>query len=143
MPLSIQPLGSHETGVCPCCGSISRIVWGAVRDDDVCVAIYHVHWTAEQVARHGANFDLVLAFEGDDTKLEDRCFVALAYRLFSTGPSFMIIDANERSYANGQAGHVLTRNDVIGTEIARAAFAVVDAIWLGDGRISELIQPVH
>jgi len=51
----------------------------------------------------------------------------------------MVIDASTRRFAQNElVGRALRRDEVIGTTLATDAFELVDAIWLHDGRISEV-----
>jgi hypothetical protein len=66
--------------------------------------------------------------------------VALAYRLWATGPEFMVIDAGQRPCAGSNlAGRSLRRSDVIGYPISEQAFAIADAVLAQDTRIAELL----
>ena len=60
----IELSGSHETGVCECCGNRSRCVWGYIYKDGDAAAVYYVHWTLGHILDHGANFDLILGLWG-------------------------------------------------------------------------------
>jgi hypothetical protein len=68
-----------EYGPCECCGDMSRSATGLVRLNDEPDAAYQVHWTTHQVARHGAEFYLILGGWGDGTTAADRFAVALHY----------------------------------------------------------------
>jgi len=58
--LSIEPAESRDFGPCPCCGDMSRSVWGYVYSGDAAYAAYFVHWTLGQVSKHGAHIDLIV-----------------------------------------------------------------------------------
>ena len=140
--LVVEPTGQKDFGACPCCGNVSRRVWGFVHAPDAALAAYFVHWTVGKVADHWPNFDLIIGRWGDGATAADRRLVALEYRLLDTGPSFRVIDARGRPAADSQlAGKVLRRCDVIGRKIAPIAFAVVDAVLAQDDRVSELVGP--
>lgn len=48
----------------------------------------------------------------------------------------MVIDAKKRSVAtSGLAGEAMTRDDVVGTDLATNVFAIVDAILVQDKRL--------
>lgn len=104
------------------------------------VAAYYVQWTRTRVHDHGANFDLVIGDWGAGTTPQQRCIIAIAFRIIDGQPQFMVIDAADRPVAKDDtlAATALRRNDVIGTPIASEVFAILDAIWLGDERIVEL-----
>jgi hypothetical protein len=94
------------------------------------------------VADHGANFDLIIGKWGDQATAQDRSLVSLAYRLFESGPQFMVIDGHDRPSAKSElVGHVLPRAEVVGQPIAKVSFAAVDAILAQDRRVLELLGP--
>jgi hypothetical protein len=138
--LRVEPTGTNDYGPCECCGNNSRCVWGFIQGAVVTVAAYFVHWTLTRVMDHGANFDLIMGKWGDGASARDRSLVSLAYRLFDTGPQFMVIDGHQRPSAKSElVGHVLRRDEVVGQPIAKQAFAVVDAILAQDSRVLELL----
>jgi hypothetical protein len=52
----------------------------------------------------------------------------------------MVIDSGGRPFASSElAGKSLAREDVVGTPLAQLAFDVVDAVWLQDERIAEIV----
>jgi hypothetical protein len=54
----------------------------------------------------------------------------------------MVVDAQGRYHADATtAATALGRTAVLGAPIAGQAFAIVDAIWLGDARVRELVAP--
>lgn len=138
--ISIEPKGSHDTGICACCGRSSRRVWGFAHAQDRPVAVYYVHWTLGHVPENGANIDLIFGEWGDEAPVESRYAVALAYRLLDSGPTFMVIDAETRPVADPSfVGRALRRDDVIGTTTADKVFAIADAVLAQDERIAEIL----
>ena len=142
--LKVEPSGSSDHGPCECCGNRSRTVWGSLLVGARAVALYYVQWTLTRVHDHGANFDLVLGDWRTDATSQQRCLVAVAYRVVDGRPQFMVIDAENRPLGKegGLAANALRRDQVIGTPLAREVFAMLDAIWLGDNRIVELSETV-
>jgi hypothetical protein len=137
--LSIEPSGSSEFGPCPCCGDMSRSVWGVVYSYNAAYAAYFVHWTLGQVPKHGAHIGFIVGRWGDGTNASHRSAVSLEYRIGDTGPSLMVIDAHGRNHANGKlAKRALRREDVIGKPIAKKVFALCDAVLLQDERVAEI-----
>jgi hypothetical protein len=137
--ITLEPTGSRDFERCPCCGENSRTVWGLARCDGGAHATYFVHWTLGKVADDGAHFDLIMGRWGEDATRADRYAVSLEYRRTDQGPAFMVIDATERPIAHNElVARALRRDEVIGTEVATSAYEIVDAIWLTDGRISEV-----
>jgi len=101
-----------------------------------------VQWVPGSVLEHGANFDLIIGQWGDDAVPADRAAVSLAFRHTERGPEFMIIDAQGRHHDDPSvAKQALSRDLVVNSSIAREAYSIVDAIWLSDARVAELIAP--
>ena len=141
--LLVQPDGLHDSGPCACCNNLSRTVWGFVHSEDGDMALYYVHWTLKEVAKHGARFTLVVGNWGADAHPRDRAAVALNYRLHENNPQFMVIDATEKDLGGGQiAGKPMLRSEVIDFPIAQYVFDRVDAILAQDNRIKELAPQV-
>ena len=114
-------------------------MWGLARRGGDALGAYFVHWTPGQVADHGAHFDLILGPWGEGAAKADRSAVSLEFRRTANGPAFMVIDATTRPIAQSElVGRPFRRDEVVGTEVARLAFELVDAIWLHDGRTREL-----
>jgi NAD(P)H-hydrate repair Nnr-like enzyme with NAD(P)H-hydrate dehydratase domain len=101
------------------------------------VAAYFVTWT-QQRPDHPASFDLVLGTWGASTTKQDRQAVALDYRIIEGSPQFMVVDAEGRLAANELADAALKRSEVVGTPLAGEVFALIDAIYLGDLRLTEI-----
>jgi hypothetical protein len=136
---TIELAGSKEMGPCECCGTDTRRVWGYVHRGMEPEAAYFVEWTLGKVDGHGAHFDLIVGQWGDGTGPSDKVAVSLEFRRTERGPEFMVIDAGSRRIAENElAGRALSRAEVIGTPLAQDVFGIVDAIWLRDGRISEV-----
>lgn len=78
---------------------------------------------------------------GEGTTAIDRVAVALAYRVLETGPAFMVVNAADRPVASSPlVGSAMAREQVIGTEIAKRAFAMCDAVLQGDQRLRTLLE---
>jgi hypothetical protein len=136
----LEPEGSLDTGPCYCCGNISRSVWGSARLDGSPFARYSVHWTVGLVAKHGANFDLIVGRWGVGSTASDRCAVGLAFRLIKSKPQFIVIDASNRDVArNHLAGRALAPAEVVGHPLAQDIFALRDAILMNDARVAEIL----
>jgi hypothetical protein len=137
--LTIEPGASHDYGPCPCCGDMSRAVNGYVYADDAAYAAYFVHWTVNQVEKHGAHLDFIIGKWGDGSKASDRSAVSLEYRMTENGPFVTVIDAHSRNHAEGKlAKRALRRQDVIGKPLAKKVFAICDAVLLQDERLADL-----
>jgi len=106
-----------------------------VHDGPATIAAYWMHWTVGHLSDTGANLDLVIGKWGDGTTANDRVAVALVHRELEDGSSLMVINAADRQTRNvSLASTGLAREDVIGTPMAANVFALVDAIYLQDGR---------
>jgi hypothetical protein len=114
-----------------------------VRLDDEPYAAYQVHWTNQQVARHGAEFYIILGEWGDGTTAADKFAVALHFFVESDRFGFMVVDADQTPMASHPlVGRALSRESVINTPLAQEVFKLVDAIWLEDENISEITNSV-
>jgi hypothetical protein len=130
-------------GPCDCCGDMSQLASGMVRLDDEPYAAYQVHWTSHQVARHGAEFYLILGQWGDGTTAENRFAVALHFFVEPDRFGFSVVDADQTPMASHPlVGRALPRQSVIDTPLAQEVFKLVDAIWLEDENISEVTNSV-
>jgi len=138
MALEFDSTNECELGPCPDCGQKTKRIWGYVYRDDAAMAAYFVEWTPSH-AQRDAMFDLTVGTWGEGAGPEQRKSVSLAYRVLQTGPSFMVQNANARKIGSSSlVSQALDRNDVIGQPIAEKVFAICDAIYIGDPRISEL-----
>jgi hypothetical protein len=139
-PITIDPTGSNDAGVCACCGRSSRTVWGEVNDSGGCIAVYFVHWTLGHVPDQGANIGLIIGQWGEAASAEHRYAVALAYRLMESGPAMMVVDADTSPVSRSSlVGRALRRHEVIGTPLAQDVFAIADAVLALDHRVAELL----
>lgn len=139
---TVEPAGDATFGPCPCCGDPTRRVWGFAQTADGTRAAYFIQWVPGAVLKHGASFDLIVGRWGDDAVPADRSAVSMAFRYSANGPEFMVIDAQGRYHADPSvAATALSRGAVLNSSIAQEAYAIVDAIWLSDARVGELIAP--
>ena|SRR5437879_1293220 len=137
----VEPENERTFGPCPCCGNMTRRVWGYVSQGDATVAAYFVEWTPGHQDR-AANFDLIIGAWGPAASASDRTAVALAFRHIPTGPAFMVVDAAERPVGiSTLVGEALGREQVIGKPMATTAFALCDCVYAQDGRIGDLGRP--
>jgi len=140
MDLRVEPQSSSE-GRCTCCGGTTRTVTGLISTPEAGVAAYFVSWTVGAVASHGAKFDLIIGSWGAGAPADDRVAVALELRMIEGRPQFMVQDAAGRPAAQASlAPRALRREEVIGTPLAQEVFDMIDAIWLQDARITDIIS---
>ena len=131
-------LWNESAGRCDCCGRESKKIWGDLSGPAGTQAVYFVHWTVG-APEHFPNIDLVFGKWGEGTTPIDRDLVSLAYRPSPDGGSFMVIDAQGRPPDDrALCGRALRRNDVVDTPLASHVFALVDALWMTELRISEI-----
>lgn len=136
--LEIHDGDERTFGPCDCCGNLTRRVWGYVNEREAAIAAYFVEWTPGH-PEQAANFDLIVGRWGDDAVPTERSAVAVAFRLHDLRPQFMVVNAADRPVsASPLVGHVLSREEVIGSELATEVFEICDLILLRDPRISIL-----
>lgn len=136
--LTIETSGEKTFGPCDCCGEMTKRIWGFVYDDNKTTAAYFVEWTPGHEASSAA-FDLIVGSWGDHADSSSREAVCLEFRKLDTGPSFLVIDARTRAVANSPlTSRALSRDEVVGNEIAIQAYKVCDAIYLDDPRLKWL-----
>lgn len=135
--LSVEVSGSSES-ICDCCGSQSRTIWGQVDEGQATVAVYYIQWTVGS-PDHFPNLDLVIGPWGEGFGPTDRFLVSLVFRPDVGQGGFMVVDAKRRP-ANDPAlcTKAFDRAEVVGTDLAPRVFSIVDAIWLGDPRLSPI-----
>jgi hypothetical protein len=135
----VEQTGSKKLEPCSCCGGTAKRVWGFVHDRYATEAAYFVEWIAENIAKHGARFDLIVGPWGHNAQAAERVAVSLAFRRVASQPQFMVTDANEGPLAaNSLVGRAMSRDEVLNSSLAQQVFAIVDAIWQQDDRIREL-----
>lgn len=137
--IMLEHLGEKTSDVCPCCNNITRTIWGAAHVHDKIIAVYYVHWTQNSPV-HGAHIDLILGDRNQSAPPVKRSLVTIEYRVTEGPPSFMVVNGNENSPALDPQVTIapLLREQVVGTPLAKDAFAIIDAIWLGDSRIDNI-----
>ena len=129
----------NEFGPCECCAGLSRSATGMVRRNGDPYALYRVHWTANQIARHGAEFYIVLGRMGEGTTAADKIGVAVHYFVDADRSGFMVVDAAKTPIASDPLiGRAMSREDVVDTYLSQEVFDLLDAIWLNDENISEI-----
>jgi len=114
-----------------------------VRLNDEPYAIYQVHWTSNQVVKHGAEFYVILGEFGEGTTAADKFAVALHFFVEPDRFGFSVVDADKTAISSHPlVGRALPRADVIDKPLAKEVFDLIDAIWLNDGNIAEIRNSV-
>jgi len=120
---------------------MSRTVWGYVYVNGESRAVYYVQWTLGQVARHGANIDLLMGEWAEGSTPEQRVAVSLVYRVGPHGPEFASIDPQGRPHVDsGLAAHCIPGRHVLGNPVGADAYTFLHAILGQDARVAELVQ---
>lgn len=138
LALEVDAENQAQFGPCSCCGQMTSRVWGYAYRGDAALAAYFVEWTPGHPNRE-ASFDLILGRWGGEAEATDRKAVSLAFRHLGTGPAFMIQDAQARPVGTSSlVSMALRREQVLGTALAKDAFAVCDLVYLAHPRLEEL-----
>jgi hypothetical protein len=132
--INLEYAGASEAA-CDCCATATHRVWGWAYLHGEAIAAYFVKWTIGK-PDHGASVDLIVGRWGEGALPDQRESVSLDYRIHDGSPSFMVVDG--RLAELDMARRTLTRNQVIGTELAPFIFSLVDSIWMKDARISDI-----
>jgi hypothetical protein len=128
----------ESSGVCACCGSTSKTIWGDLSAEAVAVATYFVQWTVG-APKHDVNIDLVVGAWGEGARPQDRVLVSVLYRPSSEGGSFMVIDGEGRYAGKSElCGRAMCRAEVVGTPFAQEVYSLLDSVWLTDPRMAEV-----
>ena len=127
---------NESGGVCDCCGRTSRTVWGDLSNSEGALAIYYVSWTKD-APEHLPTVDLIIGSWGEGASPEHRILVSMLYRAGADG-GFMVVDADDsRANKPELVGRAMKRAEVVGTPLAKEAFALVEVVWAQDARIGE------
>jgi hypothetical protein len=138
MQLTVTP-GDESTRLCACCGAESRTFWGEVWAPEGVGAVYYVHYALGSAEPPPA-IDLIVGPWGWDTPPAQRVLVAMRYRP-GAGGGIMVVDATGRPPDSPEmCGRALARADVVGTPFAQDVFALVDAVFLHDPRMQDVIH---
>jgi hypothetical protein len=138
----VEPDVDQTSGVCECCSNISRQITGFVHELDATRAGYSVHWTVGRFPDHPANIDLIVGGWGEDGTPDQRYVVSMLLTVRDDRPDIIVIDAKDRPIARKAdlVGRALDRNEVIGTPRAKEIFDLIDAIFLNDPRLPDLVH---
>ena len=128
---------------CSCCGASTSHISGVVTQDGDTIALYHVQWSKGHVSDHGAHFHFVLGDFSPPALQGDRFGVFLHYFVDGSQFGFTVCDAADSKLARDPlVGDCLTREEVLASPLADEVFAITDAVWLADTRLSELRDSV-
>lgn len=133
----VEPTEESD-GVCDCCGSQTRTVWGFVHEEGRgTVASYFVQWTVgKSIEDHPANFDLIYGGWGEGATKSDRCAISLVHFESEGVPGVSVINANDRPVATSDlVGSAMSREELVGTPLDQHIFSIFDAVILQDNRL--------
>jgi hypothetical protein len=115
-----------------------RTVWGFVHENEQPRAVYFARWNENELA-DGVTFFLSFGEWHEEGDPGTRRGVGVLARKHQGRLAFMVIDATDTDFATNEAfGFPLSREQVIGTEYAHGAFAVLERIVEDDERVSQL-----
>lgn len=100
--------------------------------------LLHAWTVGKSLDTHPANFDLIYGRWGDGASNSDRRAISLLHFENEDGPGVMVIDAKDRPIATSSlVSKALTRDEVIGTDLAKHVFAIFDAVITQDTRLTQ------
>lgn len=135
--IRIEPGPHKDSGPCPCCGDLTRVVWGYVYREELPRAVYYVRWTLNQ-AKHGATWMLSVG-DWKDAENGQRESVGLDCRAPDGKIAFMLVDAEQTPWGNAPGlGVPRKRQEVLGSELAHEVFGIVDECLEQDPRLHEM-----
>lgn len=123
--------GGVETTPCDCCGTKTRLVKGDLVLADEWIGFYWVRWT-EGHPDVLPIFHLGTGNWSDTADVSDRWVVAVEYHNDLEG--FHAVDFEQK----GTSATYLDRQDWVGSSFAAEAFAMFDAVFMKDDRLTEL-----
>jgi hypothetical protein len=138
--LEVEPGVETVTGHCDRCGHESRIFRGFVNTREGAYAVYVGSYTQ---AHPELGVSLAVSLRGwelgADRTLKE-C-VVLDWRNTDSGPACAVVEASSSALAREQIlGRMLSREEAFASGRAREAFAVSDAVWQSDGRLSRALM---
>ncbi len=134
-------MGKSAEHPCSCCGGTTRTVWGYVYSDGEAHAVYYATWT-EQHPEHDLSFARSIGGWGEGANPGEKKMVALECRILDNGPALMVVDAAGSGLANPYLGTMLTRQQVLSSDIKQKASDIIDRIIEDDKRVKEFIVAV-
>lgn len=129
-----------ESGPCECCGNMTQTIWGYIFEDRAPAAVYYARWTKGK-----PDDDAIIAISigewGSHSRPQDRNCVAMRCKLVSGQPQFMIIDAATTPWQSAEVlGVMLSRDQVLSSDISQRAYSMIDCVVEEDLRFSEFAK---
>ncbi|MFJ4144998.1 DUF2199 domain-containing protein [Pseudomonas sp. NPDC089734] len=134
-------LGDEEVvGHCDTCGHETRTFRGFVYDQEGAYAIYLCTYTASHPE---SGVEMAVSIDGWGTGADPalkEC-VALEWYQGEAGPGCRVLDAPDSPWASHAIlGRMLPRDQAMNAGKASEAFAISDAVWLNDQRLSAALN---
>ena len=130
--------GPLEKTPCDCCGQTTFTVEGNLLHDDNWLAFYTVRFNPKHLDAYPV-FTIGTGDWSDTADASNRWFFGAEYNAVSEG--FRLIDLKTE---DTQKAYVpLNRDDIIGSPFAPEAFAMLDAIFMGDARLKDIHNEPH
>jgi hypothetical protein len=130
----IEAGAEQVNGHCACCGRETRTFRGFIYEHGTAAGIYVARYTQSH-PEVGVSMAISLGGWGRADSSKD-C-VALEWRDTDAGPSSMVVDAGTSIWAtSAMLGHMLSREQVVSSSLAKRVFAVIDSVWAADSRLA-------
>lgn len=138
--LTIEPDGAAVHGPCPDCGQATRSVWGYVSNPAGARAVYFIRWTDGHLER-GAQLTISIGPWGDGALASNRSAFGLECRVDETGPSFMLVDAEDLPWGTQDfLGAKLTRPAALSHPLKQEIFEILDELIVRDPRFHAFLN---
>jgi len=143
MNYEIEHDSEHEQD-CSCCGNTSHTIFGYVHADESTLAAFCVKWTDGHELDNPPWFLLSMGAWGDGSTGEERVTAGCILIQTDEGPRFSVVDSSSVEWRSPDlVGRHLTRDQVMGGELAAHFFNLLDQITLGSEQIGSLVGRVH
>lgn len=138
--LEIEAGIEATVGHCDACGHASKMFRGVVYAHGNAHALYLCHYT-ESHPEQGVSMAVSLRGWGEDVDPTLKECVTLEWRHADTGPGCRVVDALDTQWAREPVlGRMLSRDEALASGRAAEAYAVSDAVWLGDLRLQHSLK---
>jgi hypothetical protein len=135
----VEPGVEAVTGHCDHCGHESRIFRGFVNTREGAYAVYIGAYTQAH-PEFGVSLAVSLRGWGDGADPSIKECVVLDWRNTNSGPACMVAEASASTWAGEHIlGRMLSRDEALTCGRAQEAFAVSDAVWQSDVRLSQAL----
>ncbi len=137
---AIETGTENVVGHCDCCGHESRLFRGFVYQDDAAHGVYVCYYTARH-SELGVSMAISLGGWGENADPSNKECILLEWRKMDAGPACRVVDFVAESWVDERLlGRVISRDESMASGRASEAFAVSDAVWLVDQRLSDALK---